>query len=234
MMFRAKASATLDRAENPAETLDYSYNRQLELLQEMRKGIADVATARRRIEMQAETLQRSNTKLESQAREAVRQNREDLARQALTRRAGIATELSGLEAQHTQLKEQEAHLVEGSRKLEARIQAFRTQKETMKAQYAASEAQARIAEAASGLTDEMGQLNMAMQRAEDKIQQAQARASALDQLMSGGALDDLSGPSDRIQVELDRLAEGSEVESELLRLRGEVEAPKSLPEGDDD
>ena len=233
LLFKSKASTALDRAENPAETLDYSYNRQLELLQQMRRGIADVATARKRIEMQAEQLQRSGTKLETQAKQAITQEREDLARQALIRRVGIDKELATLESQHTQLKEQEDRLIEGSRRLEARVQAFRTQKETMKAQYAASEAQSRIAEAAAGLTDEMSQLGMAMQRAEDRIAQAQARASALDELMSRGALDDLSGPSDRIQIELDRLAEGSQVESELLRLKGEVEPPKALPDGDD-
>jgi phage shock protein A len=222
LIFRSKASRALDRAEDPRETLDYSYERQLELLQEMRRGIADVATARKRIELQAQQLQQSATKLEAQARQAIGQNREDLARQALTRRAGIRNELTGLEGQHQQLKSQEERLVEGSRHVEARIKAFRTQKETMKAQYSASEAQARVAEAATGLSEEMSELGLAMQRAEDKIAQAQARAGALDELMASGALDDLSISGDRIQAELDALAADSEVEAELHRLKGET------------
>src|SRR5919198_560292 len=134
-IFRSKASRALDRAEDPRETLDYSYQRQIELLQEMRRGIADVATARKRLELQAEQLQRSASKLENQARQALGSNREDLARQALTRRSGIRNELSDLETQHQQLKAQEEKLVEGSRRVEQRVAEFRTRKETMKAQY---------------------------------------------------------------------------------------------------
>ena len=238
-IFRSKASKALDRAEDPRDTLDYSYQRQLELLQEMRRGIADVATARKRLELQAQQLQRSSGKLEGQARDALGAKREDLARQALTRRAAIRNELGELEAQHEQLKAQEDKLVEGSRRVEQHIQQFRTRKETMKAQYTASEAQTRVAEAASGLSDEMSELGLAMQRAEDKIAQAQARAGALDELMSTGALENLSISNDRIQAELDAMAADTEVETELARLKREVgqsevtvTGPKELEPGE--
>jgi phage shock protein A len=224
LIFRAKANTALNRAEDPRDTLDYSYERQLELLQEMRRGIADVATARKRLELQAQQLQRSSTKLEGQARQALSQNREDLARQALTRRAAVGNELSELQTQHDQLKSQEDKLVEGSKRVEVRIQQFRTRKETMKATYTAAEAQTRVGEAASGISDEMGELGLAMQRAEDKIAQAQARAGALDELMATGALDDASIGGDRIQAELDHMAAESEVELELQRIKGELSA----------
>jgi len=226
-IFRSKASAKLDKAEDPRETLDYSYQRQLELLQEMRRGIAEVATARKRLEMQAQTLQRSDAKLEDQARQALSQSREDLARQALARRAAIKTELSGLQEQHEQLKAQEDKLIESSKLVETRIQQFRTRKETMKATYTAAEAQARVGEAATGMSAEMSELGLAMQRAEDKIAQAQARAGALDELMASGALEDATIGGDRIQAELDRLAADTEVDTELARLKKEM-APQQM------
>ena len=232
LLFRARASRALDRAEDPRVTLDYSYERQLELLQEMRRGIAEVATARKRLELQGQQLQRSSTKLESQARQALAQKREDLARQALTRRGAIGSELSGLQEQHQQLKAQEDKLIEGSKRVEERIQQFRTRKETMKATYTAAEAQARVGEAATGLSKEMGELGLAMQRAEDKIAQAQARAGALDELMATGALEDATIGGDRIQAELDRMAAESEVEVELARMKRELAGPRSaLEEG---
>src|SRR5919198_3335593 len=206
MIFKAKASKALDKYEDPRETLDYSYERQLELLQKMRRGVADVATSRKRIELQAQQLQSAAAKLEGQAKQAIAQNREDLAREALARRSGIATQLQDLQVQHDQLKTEEAKLVDAQRRLQTKIEAFRTRKETIKATYTAAEAQTKVGEAISGISEEMGDVGMAMQRAEDKVAQMQARSGALDELMASGALDDVSASSDRLQAELDRSA----------------------------
>jgi phage shock protein A len=221
-IFKAKASKTLDKYEDPRETLDYSYERTLEMLQKMRRAVADVATSRKRIELQAQQLQRSATKLEGQATQAISQNREDLAREALTRRQAIATQLTDLQAQHDQLKAEEARMVEASRRLQAKVDSFRIRKETMKANYTAAEAQTKVNEAISGIGEEMGDVGLAMQRAEDKVAQMQARSGALDELMASGALDDASMSSDRLQAELDRGFAEPAVEAELSRLKGEL------------
>ncbi len=222
MIFKAKASKTLDRYEDPRETLDYSYERQLEMLQKMRRGVADVATSRKRIELQAQQLQSSAAKLEGQAKQAVSANREDLAREALTRRATIAGQLSDLQLQHDQLKGEEAKLVDASQRLQTKIEAFRTRKETIKATYTAAEAQTKVNEAISGISEEMGDVGMAMQRAEDKVATMQSRAGALDELMASGALDDASMSSDRLQAELDRSMAAPAIEAELARIKGEI------------
>ena len=221
-IFKAKANKALDKYEDPRETLDYSYERQLELLQKMRRGVADVATSRKRIELQAQQLQATSTKLEGQARQALAQGREDLAREALTRRAAIGSQLTDLQGQHDQLKAEEAKLVDASQRLQAKVESFRTRKETIKATYTAAEAQTRIGEALSGISEEMGDVGMAMQRAEDKVAQMQARGSAVDELMATGALDDLTASNDRLQAELDRTAAGSDVDLELDRMRAEL------------
>jgi phage shock protein A len=222
MIFKAKASKALDRYEDPRETLDYSYERQLEMLQKMRRGVADVATSRKRIELQAQQLQQSAAKLEGQAKQAVSANREDLAREALTRRATIANQLSDLQAQHDQLKGEEAKLVDASQRLQTKIEAFRTRKETIKATYTAAEAQTKVNEAISGISEEMGDVGLAMQRAEDKVATMRSRAGALDELMASGALDDASMASDRLQAELDRSLSEPSIEAELARIKGEL------------
>ena len=231
MIFRVKTDRALDRVEDPRETIDYAYGRQLELLQQMRRGIADVATARKRIELQANQLQQSAAKLEGQARQALSQNREDLAREALSRRAALTSELADLQAHHDELRAEETRLVESTRIMDNKIQAFRTRKETVKATYTAAEARARIGEAMSGISKEMGDLGLAMQRAEDKIAQTHARAAALEELVTSGALEDLSAPHDRIQAELNIAASRSAVEADLARLKGELSggtAPRAL------
>jgi phage shock protein A len=233
-IFKAKASKTLDRYEDPRETLDYSYERQLDLLQKMRRGVADVATSRKRIELQAQQLQQSAAKLEGQAKQALAQNREDLAREALARRAGIAEQLQSLQAQHDQLKAEEAKLVDASQRLQAKVESFRTRKETIKATYTAAEAQTKINEAFSGISEEMGDVGLAIQRAEDKTAQLQARAGAIDELLASGALDDQSGMAkDDIQAELDRLSGGTDVELELQRMKAELAggSPQQAIEG---
>jgi phage shock protein A len=226
-IFKSKASKALDKYEDPRETLDYSYEKQLELLQKMRRGVADVATSRKRIELQAQQLQSAAAKLEGQAKQALAQNREDLAREALARRSGIATQLQDLQVQHDQLKAEEAKLVDASRRLQTKVEAFRTRKETIKASYTAAEAQTKIGEAVSGISEEMGDVGVAMQRAEDKVAQMQARSGALDELMASGGLDDLSAGGDRLQAELNRADDDSQVELELARLKGELGGTKT-------
>ena len=231
---QAKANKVLDRVEDPRETLDLSYEKQLEQLQQVRKGVADVATARKRIELQAQQLQLSANKLQEQARQAISQNREDLARQALGRRADIATQLEGLKTQHDDLSQQEERLVATTQQLQARVEAFRTQKETLKASYTAAQAQTKIGEAVSGISESMSDTGMAMQRAQDRIAQMQARAGAVDELLASGALTDLSGSSDPLQHELDKTTQSNQVELELAQLKGQLgtgAAAAELPAG---
>src|SRR5919199_6165586 len=99
LVVKSKFSKILDRAEDPGETLDYSYQKQIELLQNVKRGIADVVTARKRVEMQQTQLEQSVVKLETQARDALGAGRDDLARQALERKAAVQQQLQGLDQQ---------------------------------------------------------------------------------------------------------------------------------------
>jgi phage shock protein A len=234
LVFKAKANKALDKMEDPRETLDYSYQRQLELLTKVRRGVADVATSRKRVELQMNQLNQSSGKLEDQARKALGMGREDLARAALERKASAQTQLNDLQAQYAQLQAEEEKLTVASQRLQSKVDAFRTRKETIKATYTAAEAQTRINEAFSGISEEMGDVGMAIQRAEDKTAQMQARAGAIDELMASGALDDaIGGRRDDIQSELDQMSASSDVERELSRLKGEItaSAPKQLEGG---
>ena len=234
LVFKAKANKALDKMEDPRETLDYSYQRQLELLTKVRRGVADVATSRKRVELQMNQLQQSSNKLEDQARKALGMGREDLARAALERKASAQSQLNDLQVQYAQLQGEEEKLTVASQRLQSKVDAFRTRKETIKATYTAAEAQTRINEAFSGISEEMGDVGMAIQRAEDKTAQMQARAGAIDELMASGALDDaVGGHRDDIQSELDMMAASSDVERELSRLKGEItaSAPKQLEGG---
>jgi phage shock protein A len=222
MVIKAKFSKLLDRAENPNETLDYSYERQLELLQNVKRGVADVVTSKKRLELQTKTLEQSLVKLETQAREALGQGREDLARQALERKAGIQAQLQDLDTQVKGLEEQQEKLVASEKQLSARIEAFRSQKEVIKAQYSAAEAQVRIGEAATGIGEQMADTGLAIQRARDKTQQMQARASAIEELTESGALDDFTSDQTQLDRELAQMSKEGQVDRELEALKAEL------------
>lgn len=221
LVFKAKANKALDKAEDPREVLDYSYQKQLQMLQQVRRGVADVATSRKRVELQINGLKQQSDKLTQQAQKAIEMNREDLAREALTRKSGLSQQMNDLSTQLATLQGEEEKLTLAQQRLQAKVESFRTKKETIKATYTAAEAQTRINEAVSGIGEEMGDVGLAMQRAEDKTLEMQARAGAVDELLSSGALDDLTaGPSDDITRQLDALSSTSDVEAELAALKG--------------
>ena len=224
MIIKAKFSKLLDRSENPTETLDYSYERQLQSLQQVKRGVADVVTAKKRLQLQTQQLEQSVVKLETQARQALAGGREDLARQALERKSAVQQQLQDLDAQVQQLEAQQEKLVASEKQLSAKIEAFRSQKEVIKAQYSAAEAQVRIGEAATGIGEQMADTGLAIQRAKDKTEQMQARAHAIEELTEAGALEDFTDDRTQLDRELAQLASQSQVEQDLERLRAEVGA----------
>ena len=222
LIFKAKFSKALDRAENPNETLDYSYEEQLRQLQNVKRGIADVTTAKKRLEMQYASMQQQVDKLDGQARQALAAGREDLAREALTRKAAVEAQLETIMQQGQQLEAQQQKLVEGEKTLAAKIEAFRSQKEVIKAQYSAAEAQVRIGEAATGIGEQMADVGLAVQRAKDKTEQMQARASAIDELTASGSLQDLTSSGDDIDRQLAEISQGGQVDDELAKMKAEL------------
>ena len=232
-IFQAKANDALNKAEDPRQTLDLSYEQQLENLTKVKRAVADVATARKRIEIQAEQLKSQGDKLADQAKAALAQGNEPLAREALTRREAIAGQLKDLEVQHASVADQQQKLEATATKLQTEVEAFRTKKETIKASYTAAEASAHVNEAVSGISTSMGDAGAAMQRAQDKVAEMQARSGALDELLASGALTDLTGSTDDIQAQLDRASATSDIDAQLAALKASG-TTTALPSGTSD
>ena len=223
-IFGAKVNKALDRMEDPGETLDYSYEKQLGLLRDVKRGLADIATAKQRLKLQAEKLHQQDAKLQSQAQQAVMQGNDDLARMALLRRQGIQPQLETLSEQIIQLDGRQAQLADASQQLQMRIEMFRTHKESLKAQYAASSAQVKIGESFTGISREMSDVGMALQRAQDRIEQMEARSGALDELIDSGALEDYTaqlGGGDYIDRQLERSGH-SDVDAQLAAMKAQL------------
>jgi phage shock protein A len=200
-------------------------------LQNVKRGIADLATAKQRLLMQTASMQEQITKLDGQAREALQANREDLAREALSRKAALQSQLDGISQQSQQLDAQEQKMVDGEKSLQAKVEAFRSQKEVVKAQYSAAEAQVKIGEAATGIGEHMADVGLAIQRAQDKTEQMQARASAMDELTTSGALEDFTAQGDDLDRQLAQVSQSGQVDDELAKMKaalGQSDSPKQI------
>jgi phage shock protein A len=234
---KAKADRAVDDMENPHETLEYAYERQLEMVRKVKQGIVEVATSKKRIELQADRLRADLARLDGQARTAIAANREDLARMALQRKQMAATQLQGLDEQIAQLDAEQQKLAAAEQRMSMKIEAFRTRKEVVKAQYSAAQAQARISESVSGLGEGMADVGMALERAEQKTERLKARAGAIDELVAEGSLESLGGGGDMLDTELARLSAGQSVEDELAQLKAQLPSggpTKMLPAGGGD
>lgn len=216
---KSKMNRILDSAEDPRETLDYSYEKQLEMLQNVKRGVVEMVTAKRRIQQQADRVNENIARLDRQARQAVEAGRDDLARLALERKQTALTELEGLDEQIAGMEREQEKLTQAEQRLQAKVDAFRNQKEIIKAQYTAAQAQVRIGAALGGISEEMGDVSLAVQRAENKTDQMRAKAGAIDELVASGVLDDITGPQDDIDRELAKISASSTVEAELAALK---------------
>jgi phage shock protein A len=221
-IFKAKINKILDAAEDPHETLEYSYQRQLELLQKVKRNLADVVASKKRLELQVVRLKENMERLERQAKEALQLGREDLATVALERKQVLAAQLEGLEEQIKGLEQEQEKLATVEARLQAKVEAFRTKKEVIKAQYSAAQAQVKISEAVTGLSEELADVSLAIQRAEEKTERMRARAEAIDELVAKGVLEDALESGDPLEAELRRASAASKVQEELARLKKEV------------
>jgi len=219
---KAKMNKLVDKMEDPRETLDYSYQKQLELLQNVKRGVAEVTTSKKRLELQKAKLNLNIDKLSGQARDAVKAGREDLARIALERKNGLMSQVQSLDQQIENLNKEQEKLQATERRLSAKVESFRTKKETIKAQYSAAEAQVKITESITGISEEMADVGLAVQRAEEKTEDMKARSAALDELLEAGTLEDFTGGDDDIEKELAKISATSNIESELESLKEEV------------
>jgi phage shock protein A len=231
LIYKSKASRALDRAENPNAPLDYSYEQMLQQLQNVKRGVADVVTAKKRLELQTQSIEQNVVKLETQARQALAAGREDLARQALERKAAAQQQLQGLDGQVQGLADQQEKLIASQQQLETRIESFRSEKEVIKAQYSAAQAQVKIGEAATGIGRGMADTGMAIQRARDKTEELQARAGAIEELTAAGALEDFSDSRTQLDRELAQVSATSQVDDELAKLKAEV-GPTEVSSGE--
>jgi len=226
----AKANKALDAAENPNEMLDYSYEQMLDHITQVRRALVDITASKKQLELQEQQLQHSIDHLNDQAKAALAQGREDLAREALSRKATAQQQIDEMEPQHQQLNDEEQKMEQTLSTLQQRVNDFRSKKEVMKAQYTAASAMTSVNEEAAGISKSFSDSGAALQRAQDKIANMQARASATDELLQSGVLEDVGGDTDDIQRELDQASTNANIDAELAALKSQIASAPAAPQ----
>jgi phage shock protein A len=225
-VIKQKASVMIDKYEDPREALDYSYTKQIELLNKLRRDMAEVVTAKRRLEMQKAKLWDNIRTLDEQARRSIEAEREDLAKLALERKNANLMQLQGLEKQIAEMLTEQEKLEQTEKRLATKVEEFKSKKEVIKAQYSAAEAQVRIKENVTGISEEMTDIGMALNKAEEKTEKMKAKSGALDEMMNSGVLTDYTTSKDTIEKELEQITLKGSVEEELAKLKAEKQRKK--------
>src|SRR5919198_1393297 len=234
-VIKQKVNTLLDKFEDPREALDYSYVKQLEMLNKLRRSFAEIVTSRKRLEMQKAKLWDNIRLLDEQARRALDAGREDLSRLALERKNANLIQIQGLDKQITELQEEERKMEEAEKRMSTKVEEFKSRKEVIKAQYSAAEAQVKIKESVTGISEEMADVGMAMDRAEDKTEKMRAKSQALDDMINSGVLTDYTSNKDDIERELEKVSVKGSVEEELAKIKAEQAKKKKKtaePESD--
>ena len=225
-VIKQKANVLVDKYEDPREALEYSYTKQIELLNKLRRDIAEVVTAKRRLEMQKAKLWDNIRTLDEQARRSLDADREDLAKLALERKNANLLQLQGLDKQISEMLTEQEKLEQTEKRLSTKVEEFKSKKEVIKAQYSVAEAQVRIKENVTGISEEMTDIGMALNKAEEKTEKMKAKSGALDEMIDSGVLTDYTINKDSIEMELEQVTVKSSVDEELAKLKAERQRKK--------
>ena len=220
-VIKQKANYLVDKYEDPRQALDYSYEKQRELVNRLRRDMAEVVTSKKRLEMQKARLWDNIRTLDEQARRSLDSDREDLAKLALQRKNANLIEMQGLDRQIAEMQAEQEKLEQTEKRLSAKVEEFKSKKEVIKAQYSSAEAQVRIKESITGISEEMTDVGMAMNRVEEKAERMKSKAQALDEMISSGVLVDYTSNKDEIESELEQITVKKSVEEELAKLKAE-------------
>jgi phage shock protein A len=184
---RSRAHRELD-GDELRSSLDDTYRGQLAHLQKVRRGVADVTTSRKRVEVRLRQLEQQAETLDAQARAAVAAGDDAAARAALGRKVTLEDALADLRERHAALQQEEATITEAATRLEQGIEDFRLRKDTLTARQSAAQARSELTSAGSGITSSLSTVNQQMEAAERHTRELEAKADAVDELVAEGVI----------------------------------------------
>jgi len=208
----------LKKVEDPEKIMNQAVEDMQGDLVKIRQSYAEVTASQRRFLKQKEQAEAVADDWYSRAQLALKAGKDDLAREALSRRQAQLDEVSNLQGQIDLQAASIDKLYEGMQMLESKILEAKSKKEQMVARARTAQSTQKVNDMLSGVT---GKSSMdAFKRMEEKVEALEASAEVSAEMGSlGGNLLPGSAGSD-IEKEFRMLEGSSKVDDELKKMKG--------------
>ena len=214
------------------DRLDQTYRTQTGLLQQVLRGVADVSTSRKRVDLQITQLAQQAAQLDQQAKDAVAAGRDDDARAVLTRKVTLEATAADLQAQRDDLLAEERKLELSADRIRQDVESFRVRKDTLSARHTAASARAEISSATSGINSTVSEVGQAMEAADRRTREMEARADAVDELVAEGVVGTAGESADAaLARQFDAVLDGTEVDRQLEQITHDQQTTQEDPDG---
>jgi phage shock protein A len=178
-IFQQRANAALDRADDPIAAFELAYAAQIRAHEQAKRGIADVLTSEKRLEMEVRSLDANAARAFAAAGEAARLGDDAKARVHLEHEAFVLAQRDRLLNEVDDVRTQRKTLEATTEVLRRRLEAMRTERLALQARYATANATIRATEHVTGLSREMSDVARLIESAREASLGVQARAAAL-------------------------------------------------------
>lgn len=211
-LLRSNMNSWLDEVEDPEKLMNTMIE---DLEKRKRQAKEQVATAladQKRLEAMIDKSHQETQRWEANAIKAVRNNNDDLARQALLEKKKHEQRMQELQQQHASHKQNTNALKEAYSALENKITEIKNKRNILIAKHRQAKTQQKIQETIQGLGSN-GTTMQTLESLEERIQDMEAKASAYQELH-----DETTGQS--LEEAIQALGEGeTEVDQELLEIK---------------
>ena len=213
-VIRAKLNVFVSAAEDPVEQLEMTYQDMRDERRQMKQSIVNVKAQRKSLERKIDRFQDEVEEHNDQARAAMEQGEEGLARQAVEQKKAKMQAVEDLQAQVNEIEGVEEDMYDKLDEIDDRIQSLKTEKEILKAKYEGAEA---MEDVNASLSEGMGDYSVDenVEDIKEEIDSMQSRAEAVQEFEDERDEQDVDAQLSDIQTD-------SEVDAELDTLRDEV------------
>jgi len=218
-VFQAKMSKFLDEVEDPEELLDISLKEMKEHLQQVKKSLLELTTMKKSLEKDLEDTEDKAELAQQQAQTAMDMEKEDLARAALEKKAGLGDRITTLKSEIEKLENKISAIKSNKKTLAGQIKELEVKREELTVINKSADAQLAVKEIITGASSDITDLNEQIKRAEEKVRKKEAKVSAIDELVADGELSNDLNSQDDIEKSLYEIQRKAEIEEELAKLK---------------
>lgn len=222
-LFKTRFSKLVDRLEDPRDSLEYSFEKQRELLIQTKRSISEVLTSKKRLEMQLQRLEAAGRDYEERAKKLLESDREDLAQSLLERKHESLAQIEDIKQRIEELENDKESLMASEAKLTNNLESLRVQKEVIKAQYTAAQAHAKIGEIATGLSDDSTDIGNVIERARERTDELKAKSAAIEELVENNVITDHAGSAVDNMIKKSEISTKAKQDLERLKKDGSKE-----------